>query len=88
MSLLLRRLLNYLPYPHGRGDGMYLRPSWHKPTPFDHWRSSVPFRPRPRADQFGRGLRRRRRLRGIFRWTIAFAAAWIVLESLRALAIF
>lgn len=90
MSPLLRRLLDHLPSPLGRSDQMYLKPSWHQPTPFDQWRSQAPFphRPRFRTDHFRRGLRRRRLVRGLIRWTTAFAAAWLVSESLRALAIF
>lgn len=86
MSLLLRRLLNLLPLPHG--SALYVRPSWHKPTPFDQWRSQPPFRPLNtlRADHFGRSLRRRRLLRGLLRWAAVFAVAWVVLESVRALA--
>lgn len=88
MSLILRRLLNYLPIPHGRSDRLYVKSSWHKPTPFDQWRSQAPFRARPalRTDHFGRGLRRRRIVRGLIRWTIALAIAWIVRESVRAVA--
>ncbi len=88
MSLTLRRLLNYLPIPPGRSDRLYVKSSWHKPTPYDQWRSQVPFRTRPalRTDHFGRGLRRRRLGRGLIRWTIALAFAWIVWESIRAVA--
>lgn len=88
MSLTLRRLLNYLPLPHGRSDRLYVRSSWHKPTPYDQWRSQAPFRTRPvlRTDHFGRELRRRRLVRGIIRWTIALALAWVLWESIRAVA--
>lgn len=88
MPLLLRRLLNLLPFPHG-GGVLYVRPSWHKPTPFDQWRSQPPFRPvnTLRADHFGRSLRRRRLFRGLLRWGLMFAAAWVVLESARAFAL-
>ncbi len=86
MSLLLRRLLNYLPTAHGGSREQYLKSSWHKPTPFDQWRSQAPFRPAStlRANHFGRGLRRQRIVRGLIRWTIAFGLAWVVLESGRA----
>lgn len=88
MSLTLRRLLNYLPIPNGRSDRLYVKTSWHKPTPFDQWRSQAPFRARPalRTDHFGRGLRRRRIARGLIRWSILLAVGWIVLESIRAVA--
>jgi hypothetical protein len=87
MSLTLRRLLNYLPFPHGSRGAQYLKPTWHKPTPFDQWRSQAPFQTRPslRTDHFGRGLRRQRLIRWSIRSTIAFAVAWIIWESLRAI---
>lgn len=86
MPRSLRRLLNLLPLPSG--SVLYVRPSWHKPTPYDQWRSQPPFRPLNtlRADHFGRSLRRRRRLRGLLRWAALFVVAWVVLESVRALA--
>jgi hypothetical protein len=88
VSLILRRLLNYLPHPPGRSDRLYVRSSWHKPTPYDQWRSQAPFRARPglRTDHFGRELRRRRLVRGLIRWMIALALVWIVWESIRAVA--
>jgi hypothetical protein len=87
MSLSLRRLLNHLPIPHGGRGAIYLKPSWHKPTPFDPWRSQAPFRSRSplRTDHFGRGLRRQRLVRWLVRGTLALAAVWIVVESIRAL---
>ncbi len=90
MSLNLRRLLNYLPMLPGSSGRQYVKSSWHKPTPYDQWRSQAPFQARPTlsANHFGRGLRRQRFLRGLVRWTIAFAVAWIVWESARALAQF
>ncbi len=87
MSLTLRRLLNYLPFPHGSRSAQYLKSTWHKPTPFDQWRSQAPFLARPtiRSDHFGRGLRRQRYIRWFIRCIIAFAAVWIAWESLRAI---
>lgn len=89
MSPTLRRLLNHLPLPTG-GRVQYVRASWHKPTPFDQWRSQPPFRPinTLRADHFGRSLRRRRLGRAALRWTLAFGVAWVVLESVRAVTLF
>jgi hypothetical protein len=85
MSLRLRRLLNLLPLPHGNA-ALYVKASWHKPTPFDQWRSQPPFRPvnTLRADHFGRSLRRRRLLRGLVRWALLVGLAWLVFESARA----
>jgi hypothetical protein len=81
----LRRLRNLLPLP--QSGELYVRSTWHKPTPYDQWRSQPPFRPLNtlRADHFGRSLRRRRLLRGLLRWSLMFGAAWVVLESARAL---
>jgi hypothetical protein len=89
MSPTLRRLLNHLPALPG-GRVQYVRASWHKPTPYDQWRSQAPFRPlNPlRADHFGRSLRRRRLGRLALRWVVAFAVAWVVVESVRAVTLF
>jgi len=86
MPTPLRRLLNLLPLPHGSGD-LYIRSSWHKPTPFDQWISRPPFRPALRANHFSRGLRRRRLVRRLVRWSVSLAGAWIVIESVRALSL-
>ena len=88
MPLILRRLLNYLPIPHGGRSEIYLKASWHKPTPFDQWRSQAPFRSRSplRTDHFGRGQRRQRLLRWVLRGTIVLVLSWVVVESIRALA--
>lgn len=88
MPLLLRRLLNLLPFPPGGGE-LFVRSSWHRPTPYDQWRSQPPFRPTNtlRADHFGRSLRRRRVFRGLVRWGLVAAAVWLVIESARAFAL-
>ena len=88
MSLTLRRLLNHLPIPHGGRDQLYIKASWQKPTPFDQWRSQVPFRSRSphRANYFGRSLRRQRYFRWLFRGFTLVGLAWVVIESIRALA--
>jgi hypothetical protein len=89
MPSSLRRVLNHLPLPGG-GRVQYVKSSWHKPTPFDQWRSQPPFRPinTLRADHFGRSLRRRRLGRAALKWAIAFAVAWVVVESVRAVTLF
>ena len=88
MPTPLRRLLNHLPLPQGNGE-LYVRSSWHKPTPFDQWLSQAPFRPmnKLRADHFGRSLRRRRLLRALVRGCLAAAVVWVVFESVRALVV-
>lgn len=87
MPTPLRRLLNHLPLPQGSGE-LYVRSSWHKPTPFGQWISQPPFRPALRANHFSRTLRRRRFLRGLLRWSVSLAVAWVVIESVRAVASF
>jgi hypothetical protein len=85
----LRRLLNYLPLPHGGSSEIYIRASWHKPTPFDQWKSQPPWRPAPalRTNHFGRNLRRQRLARLAVRWAVSLAAAWLIIESIRGLAL-
>jgi hypothetical protein len=89
MPLALRRLLNHLPRASGGSGDIYIRSSWHKPTPFTQWPSQAPFRAAPalRSDHFGRSLRRQRFMRGLLRWSVAFALAWIAIESARGLAL-
>ena len=87
MPTNLRRLLNHLPSLGGRG-AIYVRSTWHKPTPFDVWTSQAPFRtPRAalRTDHFGRVHRRQRLVRWSIRLAIAAAAIWLVVESARGL---
>jgi hypothetical protein len=88
MSPALRRLLNHLPFPHGGRGRLFISPTWHKPTPFDQCRSQAPFRSRSRyrTDHFGRGLRRQRFYRWLFRGMLALGLVWVVVESVRALA--
>ncbi len=88
MSTNLRRLLNYLPLtPGGRGE-LYVRSSWHKPTPFDQWKSQPPFRPTVqhlRTYYFTRAVRRQRLLRHVAIGVAAVAAIWLAVESIRGL---
>jgi hypothetical protein len=84
MSKHLRRLLNHLPLPHGNGE-LYIRSSWHKPTPFDQWISRPPFRSSLAANHFGRGLRRRRLVGYLVRGSLTLAVSWVIIESIRAL---
>lgn len=88
MPLPLRRLLNHLPLPHGSSDALYVKATWHKPTPFDQWKSQPPFRPMTRHYDFGRTLRWQRWRRASLRWAIAFGVAWLILESARGLQLF
>jgi hypothetical protein len=83
----LRRLLNHFHLPSGGRRDIYIRSSWHKPTPFDQWTSQPPFRVSPvlRTDHFGRMLRRQRFVRWAVWLGAAFAALWVVIESVRGL---
>ncbi|MES1168980.1 MAG: hypothetical protein ABUL61_07390 [Oleiharenicola lentus] len=87
MPTTLRRLLNHLPLSWGGRGAIYIRSSWHKPTPFDQWTSQPPFRVPStlRTDHFGRLLRRQRLVRWAVRLGLAFAALWLVIESVRGL---
>jgi hypothetical protein len=87
MPTPLRRLLNHLPIPHGGGE-LYVRSSWHKPTPFGQWLSQPPFRPSLKANHFARSLRRRRLIRGSIRAVLSLTVAWIAIESARAVGLF
>jgi hypothetical protein len=84
----LRRLLSALPFVQN-GAELYVRTGWHKPTPYDEWRSQPPFRPTNtlRADHFGRSLRRRRAVRGLVRWSLMLGVAWLVIESVQSLSL-
>ena len=89
MPTNLRRLLNHLPLSQGSRGAIYVRSSWHKATPFDQWTSRYPFRtPRAslRTNHFGRVLRRQRLVRWAIRLTLLAAAAWLVFESARGIA--
>jgi hypothetical protein len=85
----LRRLLNHLPLTQGGRGAIYVRSSWHKPTPFSQWSTQFPFRaPRAalRTDHFGRVQRRQRFVRWAVRLSLAAGAIWLVVESARGLA--
>jgi hypothetical protein len=88
MPTPLRRLLNHLPLPQSGGE-LYVRSSWHKPSQYDQLLSRPPFQAfnKLRADHFRRGLLRRRLFKSLLRWGLMFGAAWIVIESVRALAL-
>ena len=88
MSNNLRRLLNYLPRTQGGRGDIYIKSSWHKPTPFDQWHSQPPFRPMVhplRAQYFTRGVRRHRFMRAVLWSTGCSAAIWLLVESVRGL---
>lgn len=84
MTTNLRRFFNHLPLPQGGGE-IYVRPSWHKPTPFDQCVSRPPFRMAAFDSYHGRKLRLQLWGRRLLRWGMTLAIAWVVLESARAL---
>jgi len=88
VSTTLRRLLNHLPQMlGGRGD-IYIKSSWHKPTPFDQWASQPPYRVSAalRTNHFGRVLLRQRIVRWSLRLGLIALAVWLVVESAHGLA--
>lgn len=90
MSTNLRRLLNYLPLSQGSRGDLYVRSSWHKPTPFDQWKSQPPFRPTVqhlRTFYFTRAERRHRLTRGLLWGVGTVASIWLLVESVRGLAL-
>lgn len=90
MSTNLRRLLNYLPLTQGSRGDLYVRSSWHKPTPFDQWKSQPPFRPTVqhlRTFYFTRAVRRNRLTRGLLWGVGTVASIWLLVESVRGLAL-
>ena len=91
MPTNLRRLLNHLPLFQGGRGAIYIRSSWHKPSPFDQWTSQPPFRPMThpplRTEYFGRSPRRLRLMRGLVYGVVAIATVWLVVESVRGLAL-
>ena len=89
MPTNLRRLLNHLPLTSGGRGAIYVKSSWHKPTPFDQWTSRAPFcmpRASLRTTRFGRTLRRQRLVRWAIRLILVAAAIWLVVESAHGLA--
>jgi hypothetical protein len=80
MSHALRRLLHTLPIPSGR--------RWRSPrlkaAPFAAFSGPSGFQMHT-VDQYERSARRWRVAKWVFIWVTAFLAAWITLESMRAL---
>jgi len=87
MSYALRRLLNQLPISFGMRSDKRLRTARVKHAQFACFLEETGFRTH-NVDRYERSLRRRRVAKGLFLWASAFAAAWIVLESARAVMLF
>jgi len=87
MSYALRRLLNHLPIALGMRSDKRLRTAQVKHAQFACFLGESGFRTL-NVDRYERSLRRRRAAKVMFLWASAFAVAWIVLESARAVMLF
>jgi hypothetical protein len=87
MSYRLRHLLNQLPIAFGQRSDRRLRATRLKHAQFACYLEATGFGHQD-TDHHERSLRRRRMAKGVLLWATAFAAAWIALESARALTMF
>jgi hypothetical protein len=87
MPLAVRRLLNQLPLNHGMRIDRRLRTTQLKHAQFASFLEMDGFGVH-HVDRYERGLRRRRIAKWLLLWGTAFFAAWIALESVRALTVF
>jgi len=87
MSYRLRHLLNQLPISLGMRSDRQLKATRLKHAQFACHLEDTGFR-RHDVDHHERAVRRRRTAQMLFRWATAFGAAWIVLESAKALTLF
>ncbi len=84
MSYALRHLLNQLPINQGMRSDRRLRTTQLKHARFASFLEGDGFRV-PHLDRYERSLRRRRVAKWLLLWGTAFFAAWVALESGRAL---
>ncbi|MDB6113931.1 MAG: hypothetical protein JWQ83_832 [Lacunisphaera sp.] len=87
MSYRWRHLLNQLPIAFGMRSDRRLKTTRSKHAQFACFLEESGFRSH-NVDHHERSLRRRRSLKTLFLWATAFGAAWVVLESARALTLF
>ena len=87
MSYRWRHLLNQLPIAFGMRSDRRLKTTRLKHAQFACYLGETGFRSH-NVDHHERSLRRRRAVKTLFLWATAFGAAWIVLESARALTVF
>ena len=87
MTYAVRRLLNQLPLALGMRSDRRLRATRLKHAQFASFLEDTGFRA-VTLDSYERGLRRRRVAKALLWWSTAFAAAWVALESARAVALF
>lgn len=87
MNYTVRRLLNHLPIALGMRSDKRLRTAQVKHAQFACYLEETGFRTH-NVDRYERSLRRRRVAKGLFLWASAFGAAWVILESARAVMLF
>lgn len=87
MSYRLRHLLNQLPIALGQRSDRRLRTASLKHAQFAALLEESGCGHHD-TDHHERSLRRRRAAKTLFLWALAFGAAWIALESARALTLF
>ncbi len=87
MSYAFRRLLNHLPIALGMRSDKRLRTAQVKHAQFACYLEETGFRTH-NPDRYERSLRRRRVAKVLLLWASAFGAAWVVLESARAVMLF
>ena len=87
MSYAMRRLLNQLPIQFGLRSDRRLKTAHLKHVQIASFLEAGGFRVQ-RLDHHGRSRRRRRVAKGLLLWVTAFFAAWIALESTRAVSLF
>ena len=87
MSYVFRRLLNHLPIALGVRSDKRLRTARVKHAQFACYLEETGFRTH-NVDRYERSLRRRRAVKLILLTASAFGAAWVILESARAVMLF
>lgn len=87
MRRVLSQLLHSLPSPTGRRLDRRLKPAGTRRAQFVSFLESSGYRTHD-VDAYERSLRRRRAAKALLMWATAFAIAWVVLESARAVSMF
>jgi hypothetical protein len=87
MTYAMRRLLNNLPIQIGTRSDRRLRTTGMKHVQFASFLETGGFRDH-HVDHYDRSLRRRRFAKRLILVTLALCAAWIVLESAKAVTLF
>jgi hypothetical protein len=87
VNYTVRRLLNHLPIALGMRSDKRLRTAQRKHAQFACYLEETGFRTH-NVDRYERSLRRRRAVKFLLLGASAFAVAWIVLESARAVMLF